>query len=212
MHIPAHRIPVAVLILTGLFGAHAVTSPEGGLRRDTQADLAPETRPGRTHNEFWTWQFRLNDGIQVQLNLSRVHFGTFKEPVCGADLAVMNFAGRNAFVAREYPMRNFVWDPQVSRLGVHPAIYAEGLPPREHRVAFATRKGGRDYFLELEFEHMTPGAVWGDGIFRLGKGEDVALFLHIPKARVHGRLGIDGDTIASHSSARASWMRVTATP
>lgn len=196
MNFRAFGLASPAMILTASLAAHAVTSPEGGLRRDTQADLAPDVKPGRTHNEYWTWQFRLNDGIQVQLNLSRVHFGSFKDPVCGADLAIMNFAGRNAFVAREYPMRNFVWDAEVSRLGVHPSIYAEGLPPREHRVAFATRKGGRDYFLELEFEGMTPGAVWGDGIFRLGKGEEAALFLHIPKARVRGRLGIDGDTIA----------------
>lgn len=195
MNFPVLRLLTPALILSALFAAHAVTPPEGGLRRDTQADLAPEARPGRTHNEFWTWQFRLNDGIQVQLNLSRVHFGTFKDPVCGADLAIMNFEGRNAFVAREYPMRNFVWDPEVSRLGVHPTIYAEGLPPQDHRVTFSTRKKGRDYFLELEFDGMTPGVVWGDGVFRLGKGEEAALFLHIPKARVRGRLGVDGDTI-----------------
>lgn len=196
---PFHRAFPSSLALATLLAASAataVTPPEGGLRRDTQADLAPDPSPGRTHNEFWTWQFRFHDGSQAQLNLSRVHFGSFKDPVCGADLAIMNFKGRDAFVAREYPLRNFTWDPGVSRLGVHASIYAEGRPPEEHRVTFSTRKGGRDYFLELEFEAMTPGVVWGDGVFRLGGGEEAALFLHIPKARVRGRIGYDGDTVA----------------
>lgn len=183
-------------LLTAALPARAVTPPEGGLRRDTPADYAPAPRPGRTHNEFWTWQFRLNDGIQLQLNLSRVHFGSLKDPVCGADLAVMGFRGHNYFVAREYPMRNFSWNSEAARLEVHADIYAEGLPPRAHRVSFSTRKGGHDYFLELTFEEMTPGAVWGDGIFRLGGGEESALFIHIPKAKVKGRLAIDGDTTA----------------
>jgi hypothetical protein len=174
----------------------AITPPQGELRRDNVADYAPEPLPSRAHNEFWTYQLRLNETIQVQLNLSRVYFGKFKDPVCGADLAIMNFSGRNYFVAREYPLRNFVWDPVSSRLAVHDDIFAEGLPPRAHRVTFSTRKGGHDYFLDLTFDNMTPGVVWGSGVFRFGDGEQAALYLHIPKSRVRGRFGVDGDTIA----------------
>ncbi len=174
----------------------AVTAPTGELRRDNLTDYAPEPGPGRAHNEFWTYQLRLNDGIQVQLNLSRVFFGKFKDPVCGADLALMNFAGRNYFVAREYPLKNFSWNPATARLAVHDDIFAEGLPPRAHHVTFSTTKGGHDYFLDLTFENMTPGVVWGDGIFRFGGGDQAALFLHIPKARVRGWLAVARDTVA----------------
>jgi len=190
----AYRLCV-LLCLAGTLPAAALTVPQGDLRRDTPADYAPQSNPGKTHNEFWTWQFSLNDGIQAQLNLSRVHFGKFKDPVCGADLAVMGPGGRSEFVAREYALSNFKWEPSAGRLAVHANIFAEGLPPREHRVFFATTKGGKDYFLDLTFERMTPGVVWGDGLFRLGGGESVALFLHIPRARVKGRLGIGKDTI-----------------
>lgn len=172
----------------------AASGPEGGLRRDAPADYGPAPRPGKTHNEFWTWQFLFEGGAQVQLNFSRVHFGTLKDPVCGADLSVMNFRGDH-FVAREYPLSNFVWEPETGLLRVHANIRAEGIPPRAHRVHFATRKGGKAYFLDLTFDRMLPGVVWGDGTFRLGGGESVSLFLHVPRARVRGRLGIDGDTV-----------------
>ncbi len=186
----------AVLLAPGAATVVAATSPQGDLRRDTPADYGPQANPGRTHNEFWTWQFLLNDGIQVQLNLSRVHFGKFKDPVCGADLAVMTAGGQTDFVAREYPLSNFTWEPSAARLSVHANIFAEGLPPRAHRVFFATRKGGKDYLLDLVFEKMTPGVVWGDGLFRLDGGETVSLAIHIPKARVKGHLAVNGDTIA----------------
>ena len=120
----------------------------------------------------------------------------FKDPVCGADLAVTNFRGRNTFVAREYPMKRFSWTPATARLEVHPNIYVEGLPPRAHKLYFSTVKDGKSYFLELTFDNMMPGAVWGDGIFDLPNDQKMALFFHIPKAHVTGRLALDGDTIA----------------
>lgn len=203
------RVPLTALTAAGAALAVlaapvlAATFPQGGLRRDTPADYAPQENPGRTHNEFWTWQFLLNDGLQVQVNLSRVHFGKFKDPVCGADLAVMGPGGRSEFVAREYPLSNFTWEPAAGRLSVHANIFAEGLPPRAHRVFFSTSKGGKDYFLDLAFDNMKPGVVWGDGLFRLGGGETVSLAIHIPRARVKGRLAIDGDTIAVRG---VGWM------
>jgi hypothetical protein len=192
------RAGIAALLAfagTAPIPAGEIQLPRASLRPATLADLAPEPRPGKSHNEFWTYQFWLNDGILVQLNLSRVHFGSLKDPVCGADLAVAGFQDRNFFVAREYPLKNFSWEPGEARLRVHKNIYSEGLPPRSHRVRFATRKEGQEYFLDLTFDLMTQGAVWGDGIFRLGGGEEAALFFNVPRARVRGRLGLDGDTI-----------------
>lgn len=173
--------------------AFAQTPPSGGLRPDTPTDYAPHASNGKTFNEFWTYQFLLNGGIQVQLNLSRANFGSFKDPVCGADLAVMNFLGRNAFVAREYPVKRFSWNG--ARLEVHDDIWAEGVPPRAHRLFFSTEKAGKAYLLDLVFEGMTPGVVWGDGVFQLPDNQKMALYFHIPRARVKGRLALDGDTI-----------------
>ena len=186
-----------------------MTTPQGGLRRDVVADYAPDPRPGKTHNEFWTWQFLLDGGTQVQLNLSRVNFGSLKDPVCGADLAIMNFRGRNHYVAREYPLSNFAWEPGDERLRVHPGIWAEGLPPRAQHVRFATRKGGKSYYLDLTLEKMMPGVVWGDGVFRLGDGESVSLFMHVPRARVRGRLAVDEDTVEVKGVAWMDHMRQT---
>jgi hypothetical protein len=185
----------SAFVLGGVSG-FAQTPPSGGLRADSPADFAPHPASGKTFNELWTYQFWLNGGIQVQLNLSRANFGSFKDPVCGADLAVTSFRGKNAFVAREYPVKRFSWSPANARLEVHPNIYTEGFPPRAHKVYFSTVKEGVAYFLELTFEGMTPGAVWGDGIFDLADGQKMGLYFHIPKARVTGRMGINGDTLA----------------
>jgi hypothetical protein len=175
--------------------AFTQTTPSGELRPDTPADFAPHASTGKTFNEFWTYQFLLNGGIQVQLNLSRANFGSFKDPVCGADLAVMNFMGKNAFVAREYPAKRFSWDAATARLEVHENIWAEGIPPRSHRLFFATQKGGKSYFVDLTFENMLPGAVWGDGVFQLPDNQKMGLYFHIPRGRVKGRLAIDNDTL-----------------
>ena len=98
---------VSILVIAGTWSVQAQTPPTGGLRPDVLADFAPHAASSKTFNELWTYQFWLNGGIQVQLNLSRANFGSFKDPVCGADLAVTNFRGRNAFVAREYPVKRF---------------------------------------------------------------------------------------------------------
>jgi hypothetical protein len=197
---PTRTLPgtvAAVLFCLGSISpAIAQTPPSGGLRSDALADFAPHAASSKTFNELWTYQFWLNGGIQVQLNLSRANFGSFKDPVCGADLAVTNFRGRNVFVAREYPVKKFSWTPSPARLEVHKNIYVEGLPPRAHKLHFSTVKDDKAYFLELTFENMTPGVVWGDGIFDLPEDQKMGLFFHIPRARVTGRLAIDGDTLA----------------
>src|SRR5437762_13089738 len=86
------------------------------LRRDNATDIAPHPKSSRTYNEFWTYQFWLNEGIQAQVDLSRANFGSFKDPACGADLSLIGFKGRNYFVAREYKARNFAFDVERQRL------------------------------------------------------------------------------------------------
>lgn len=181
----------------------SISGPSGMLRPDSLGDLAPHPQSSRNYNEFWTYQFRLNDSIQIQVNLSRASFGSFKDPVCGGDFALMGFKGRDYFVAREYKSRNFNFDPFKTRLSVHEQIFFEGRPPQAHRLFFSTVKKGTAYFLDLSFEEMAQGLVWGDGVFHLQDGQRMGLFFHIPKARVHGRIAIDGDTVNVNGSG---WM------
>lgn len=183
--------------------AWPISFPSGPLRKDGPADLAPHPQSSKAYNEFWTYQFWLQDGMQAQLNFSRVSFGSFKDPVCGGDLSLMGFKGHSYFVAREYKLQNFAFDPVLSKLSVHQKIFFQGAPPQAHRVCFTTTKNGVAYFLDLTFDSIAPGAVWGDGVIHLHNNEQMGLFFHIPKAKVHGRIAINGDTVAVQGSA---WM------
>jgi len=171
------------------------SGPAGGLRPDVIADLAPHPASSKSYNEFWTYQIQFTNGTQLQLNFSRINFDGFKDPVCGSDLAVMGFKGRNYFVAREYPLKNFVFDPVKARLSVHENIFFQGKPPAEHRLFFSTAKKNQTFLLDLNFTEMSAGAVWGDGIFNL-RGGKAGLFFHIPKSKVRGRFAVNGDTLA----------------
>jgi predicted secreted hydrolase len=77
---------------------------------------------------------------------------------------------------------------------VHEDIWFHGALPDTHRIHFDTRKKGVTYFLDLEFTDIQPGMVWGDGMFRMGS-ESVGIFIHIPRARVKGKLAINKDTL-----------------
>ncbi len=185
----------ALLWILPAFASGAITTPAGGLRPDNASDLAPHPEISGTFNEFWTYLFWLNNGTQVEINLSRARFGNIKDPVCGAGLSVMGFRGQNYHVSREFKIENFSFDPVRNRLAVHDGIFFEGRPPLSHHVVFGTAKNKVSYFLDLSFKDMTPGAVWGNGVFHLADDQQVGLFFHIPRARVQGRLAINGDTM-----------------
>lgn len=174
--------------------ADSVHVPSGDLRPAVLGDLKPHASGSKTYNEFWTYRFVLDGNVQAYLNFSRVNLGTFKPPVCGADFTLMGFKGRNYTVAREYDKQNFVFQDAAHRLQVHENIWFSGQLPATHRVFFATRKKDVSYFLDLEFTEIMPGKVWGDGMFRLGS-ETIGIFMHIPRAKVTGRLAVNGDTL-----------------
>lgn len=180
--------------------AEEVRVPAGELRAAGLGDLRPHPSGSKTYNEIWTYQLLLDGNIQASLNLSRVNLGSFKDPVCGADLTVLGFKGRNYTVAREYDKSNFKFIDSLHQLQVHQNIWFTGKLPASHRVFFSTRKKDVSYFLDLEFSDIAPGKVWGDGMFRLGP-ESVGIFIHIPRARVAGRLAINGDTLAVTGTA-----------
>lgn len=189
-----------LLLLPPPSAADGVRLPSGDMRLANLADLKPHRSNSNTYNEFWTYHFFLEGNVQAYLNFSRVNLGSFKSPVCGADFTLLGFKGRNYSVAREYEKSNFVFIDSLQQLQVHRNIWFSGRLPETHRVFFSTRKKDVDYFLDLEFTDIQPGRVWGDGMFKLGS-ESVGIFLHIPRARVSGRLGINGDMVEISGTA-----------
>jgi hypothetical protein len=205
---PAKRHTGMVLraLLLGLMALPAaarsqgVKTPAGELRNAGPADLKPHPSGSKTYNEFWTYQLHLDGNLQAVLNISRVNLGSFKAPVCGADLTLLGFKGRNWSVAREYAKSNFVFTDSLQQLKVHKDIWFAGRLPEAHRIFFSTRKNNVAYFLDLEFAEILPGKVWGDGMFRLG-AETVGIFIHIPRAKVKGRIAVNGDTLQVSGTA-----------
>ncbi|HKP96091.1 MAG TPA: hypothetical protein VJ385_10070 [Fibrobacteria bacterium] len=181
-------------------GEH-IQMPTGDLRTAVLTDLKPHASSSKTYNEFWTYQFFLEGNIQVVLNFSRVNLGSFKAPVCGADLTILGFKGRNYSVAREYEKKNFSFTDSSQQLRVHEKIWFEGRLPEAHHVRFATNKKGVDYYLDLDFSDILPGKVWGDGMFKFGSSDAVGIFIHVPGAKVSGRLAVNQDTLQVKGSA-----------
>ncbi|MEO7424372.1 MAG: hypothetical protein ABI036_04245, partial [Fibrobacteria bacterium] len=177
-----------------LRAAEHVQLPTGDLRSAVLTDLKPHASGSKTYNEFWTYHFYLEGNIQVVLNFSRVNLGSFKAPVCGADLTVLGFKGRNYSVAREYEKKNFAFVDSNQLLRVHEKIWLEGKLPDAHHVHFATNKKDVGYFLDLDFNDILPGKVWGDGMFKFGSSDAVGIFIHIPGAKVSGKIAINQDT------------------
>jgi hydroxyneurosporene synthase CrtC len=181
--------------------AERISFPTGGLRTAMPEDLKPHRSASKTYNEFWTYQIFLDGNVQSVLNFSRVNLGSFKSPVCGADFTLLGFKGKNYTVAREYEKKNFVFTDSNQQLRVHEKIWFEGKLPETHHVRFATTKNGVSYFLDLEFTEIEPGKVWGDGMFKFGSTDAVGIFIHIPSAKVAGRLAINKDTVSVSGTA-----------
>jgi hypothetical protein len=175
--------------------AEHIQLPTGDLRASVLTDLKPHASASKTYNEFWTYHFLLDGNIQVILNFSRVNLGSFKAPVCGADLTIMGFQGKNWTVAREYEKKNFVFTDSSQGLRVHDDIWFSGKLPESHHAHFATTKKNVGYYLDLDFSDILPGRVWGDGMFKFGGSDAVGIFVHIPCAKVKGRLAVNQDTL-----------------
>ncbi len=185
----------AIIGLCGLFTlATASQTPSGDLRESSFADLKDHPIDSKTYNEFWTYQFFLDGGTQIILNYSRANLGSFKDPVCGADVSFIDFKGKNYSVAREYPKKNFKWNSANQGLNVHKDIWFKGPLPQSHEVYFSTRKNKTNYYIHLSFSEIDPGYVWGDGQFSLGS-EKVGIYIHIPRAVVKGKIAINKDTL-----------------
>jgi hypothetical protein len=193
------RFASALLLVVLVNGALAQV-PKGEVRATVAQDIAPKEKNSDYYNEFWSYRFFLNDDIQLVLNYSRANVGNLKDPVCGADLSIANFKGKNYMVAREYPKAKFIYNPANGQLNVHEKIWFDGLLPGAHHVRFETEKEGVAYYLDLTFSAISPSLVQGNGEYMAG-GETVGMILQIPYAKVSGVLAINGDTIAVQGNA-----------
>jgi hypothetical protein len=176
-------------------GGENIRQPTGDLRTAVLTDLKPHSSSSKTYNEFWTYHFALDGNVQAVLNFSRVNLGSFKAPVCGADLNIMGFKGRSYSVAREYEKKNFVFTDSNQQLRVHEKIWFDGKLPDSHHVHFATTKKDVSYLVDLTFSDILPGKVWGDGMFKFGSTDAVGIFIHIPSAKVTGKIAVNQDTL-----------------
>ncbi len=201
----AFFLAAALVIQPGLqsiaMAGQRISMPADGLRNTELADLRPHASASKTYNEIWTYHFFLDGEIQAYLNFSRVNLGSFKDPVCGADLTLLGFKGKNYSVAREYEKKNFTFTDSNWELRVHEKIWLDGKLPESHHVHFATSKKDVNYLLDLKFTDIEPGKVWGDGMFRFGSSDAIGIFIHIPSAKVSGTVAVNGDTL--HVNGRA---------
>lgn len=193
-----------IILAAGLRSVSAtehIQLPTGDLRTAVVSDLKPHASASKTYNEFWTYHFYLDGNLQVVLNFTRVNLGSFKSPVCGADLTLMGFKGRNYSVAREYDKKNFEFIDSSQQLKVHEKIWFSGKLPEAHKVHFATNKKDVGYYMDLDFSDILPGKVWGDGMFKFGSTDAVGIFIHIPSAKVRGKIAINQDTLEVKGTA-----------
>lgn len=179
-----------VPLLAGL--SCAWTPPAGGLRTAGVNDMLFSRRGTRYYNEAWSYQFQFDNGMQASLNLTFAKLG-FKDPVCGADLSLAGFKGRNYAVGREYPEKRFQQSANPMRIQVNENIWSTGLPPAAHHLHFEAAKN-EGFYVDLVFSEMKPGVVWGNGMFKVGDG-DFSSALMIPMAKVSGRVAVGKDTL-----------------
>lgn len=181
------------LVLLGVATA-GVKAPSGEVRAPNKNDLKPHEWSDKLYNEFWTYNFTFKDGSKLHFNMSRANLGSFKDPVGGCDVSLMNFKGKTYTLAREYPKKKFKWTDSESKLEVAPTIWFKGLPPQSHQVYLETSKKGVDWLIDLKLSNISSSLVKGNGVSKVGK-YNVGQVIHIPTAHVSGVIAINGDTV-----------------
>lgn len=182
---------IALLSLHDLYSQ--ISNPIGNLKPTVGDDIWPQTLTGSHFNEFWNYQFYLDEDITVHITFSVANFGSLKSAVSGVQVSVHNLNGQLYQLSREYDIKHLVQDREkyMFRNRLEREIFFEGKLPDDHRVRIETTKDNITYDIDFRLFNIEPGFKWGNGKFRIGD-EEVGIITHIPYAGVRGTLSVNG--------------------
>lgn len=173
--------------------AAQISNPQENLQEIDPDLIWAQTLEGEHFNEFWTYQFYLDDGLTVYIRFSVVNFGGLKPPVTGVKLSVINFDDKIYQLTREYSLdklvqnrKNFEFRPNPER-----ELYFRGELPKDHMVRIRTSKNENFYDIEFHLENIAEGFQLGNGKY-LVDGEEIGILTHIPYAEVSGYVAMNG--------------------
>src|SRR5690625_5407694 len=128
-----------------------VSNPSGDLTPVQNEDIWAQTLKGNHFNEFWTYQFYLNNDLTVHITFSVANFGSLKSPVSGVQISVDRLNGEIYQLSREYDLDYLVQDREnlMFRNRDQRKLYFIGELPKEHRVRIHTSKDGVEYDIDL---------------------------------------------------------------
>lgn len=169
-----------------------VVNPTGDLNPVQPDDIWAQTLEGSHFNEFWTYQFYLNNNLTVHITFSVANFGSLKAPVSGVQISVDRLNGELYQLSREYSIDYLVQDHEtyMFRNREQRELYFIGELPKEHRIRINTSKDGVEYDIDLAMHNIQQGLKWDDGLYRIGD-EMVGIYTHIPYASVSGYVSVD---------------------
>lgn len=174
--------------------AHSqVSNPAGTLQPTADEDIWAQTLSGSHFNEFWNYQFYLNNDMTVHITYSLADFGSLKSAVSGVQVSVYNLDGQLYQLSREYDIEHLIQDKEryIFRNRMGRDIFFEGKLPENHRVRVLTTKNNITYDIDLNLSNIQDGFKWGNGKYRIGD-EEVGIISHIPYAQVNGYVEVDG--------------------
>lgn len=185
-------LSLALLFLYQTSISAQISNPNANIEKTSDNDIWAKTLEGNHYNEFWNYQFYLNDGLTIHITYSVANFGSFKSPVSGVQVSVYNFDGNLYQAPREYPISYLIQDRKTHtfRLREGRNIYFRGKLPQQHEVRVNFSKDDVTYDIDLRLNNIHEGLKWGDGLFQVGR-EEVGIITHIPYAGVQGKVAIN---------------------
>lgn len=187
----------AAILFAVLFGIQAqatsqVSNPNGNLQKLSPDDIWAKTMTGSHFNEFWTYQFYLNDNLNVHITFSVANFGSLKSPVSGVQVSVDRMGGELYQLSREYSIEHLVQDREnyIFQNRIDRELYFKGKTSESINVRINTSKDGVNYDIDLTLFDIEQGYKWGNGKYTIGN-EQVGIYTHIPYARVNGYVEVN---------------------
>lgn len=162
--------------------------------------MAPRPLKSDFHNEFWTYHFYFDNGMQLILRYSVANFGSVKSPVSGAKVSISNIPGTDKVYdsAKQYPYEFLSYDTASVQLQLKEGkgVWFEGAFDKGHTVRFNTNKDGYSYDIKLQLQDVAPGFVPNSGKRTdletpANPTKEIQVMVHVPYARVTGHVGID---------------------